>query len=43
MNWQEVVVLLIFAGALAYVGQRAYRLVFAKNKAGCEKCDLPTK
>jgi len=43
MNWQEIAVVLIFAGALVFMGTRAYRLIFAKKKAGCDHCELPSK
>ena len=44
---QELIVLLIFAVAVIYLGNRAYRS-FAKKEAGCGKgcgcaADLPAK
>ncbi|CAN5615791.1 hypothetical protein BH09BAC4_BH09BAC4_00800 [soil metagenome] len=43
---QELIVLLIFAAALVYLGSRAYRSFFAKKKAGCGKgcgCETDVK
>ncbi|WP_461116139.1 FeoB-associated Cys-rich membrane protein [Spirosoma jeollabukense] len=43
---QEFIVLLIFAAALVYLGNRAYQSFFAKKKAGCGKgcgCETDVK
>lgn len=34
---QELIVLLVFAAALVYLGIRVYRSFFAKKQAGCGK------
>ncbi|WP_461093158.1 FeoB-associated Cys-rich membrane protein [Spirosoma gilvum] len=34
---QELIIFLVFAVALAYLGRRAYRSFFASKQAGCGK------
>lgn len=34
---QELIIFLVFAAALAYLGQRVYRSFFSKKQAGCGK------
>lgn len=43
---QELIIFLIFAAALGYLGSRVYRSFFAKKQAGCGKgcgCATDTK
>ncbi|WP_461042695.1 FeoB-associated Cys-rich membrane protein [Spirosoma harenae] len=34
---QELIILLVFAAALVYLGSRAYRSFFSKKQTGCGK------
>ncbi len=38
---QTVLVIVLVAGALFYLGMRFYRSWSGKKKQGCEKCDKP--
>ncbi|WP_155297259.1 FeoB-associated Cys-rich membrane protein [Spirosoma aerolatum] len=43
---QELIIVLVFAGALAYLGRRIYRSFFVSKQAGCGKgcgCAVETK